>query len=182
MTRPDRTRTAPPLHPDASASSTVEQEGGRPVRPLLFMSALYLGAMIVLSGCATDRPPSGAASLTLPTSAATARGGATSSTSSTGVGAPTSTAAGRPTATLPAYQPATVTDVRSSTVLRSPDPVAKVSAFYVATLERAGWRTITSNLSRASARLIATKGADGVTIAISLARQGSSISVETYRV
>jgi hypothetical protein len=151
------------------------------VRPLLFMSALYLGAMIVLSGCATDRPPSGAASLTLPTSAATARGGATSSTSSTGAGAPTSTAAGRPTATLPAYQPATVTDVRSSTVLRSPDPVAKVSAFYAA-LERAGWRTITSNLSRASARLIATKGADGVTIAISLARQGSSISVETYRV
>jgi hypothetical protein len=149
------------------------------VRSLLVSSALYLAAMVLLAGCATDRPPSGAASLTLPTSATTTPGG---TTRSTGPDAPSSTAAGRPTATLPAYQPATVTDVRSSTVLRSPDPVAKVSAFYVATLERAGWRTITSNLSRASARLIATKGADGVTIAISLARQGSSISVETYRV
>ena len=148
------------------------------MRALLVRSALYLAAMVVLGGCATDRPPSGAASLTLPTSATTMRGGATSST---GSHAPTSTAAGRPPATLPAYQPATVAGLRSSTVLRSPDPVAKVSAFYVAALERGGWRTTSSNLGGRSARLVARKGAEGVTITISPAGRGSSIAVATYR-
>lgn len=148
------------------------------MRSLLVSSALYLAAMVLLAGCATDRPPSGAASLTLPTSATTTPGG---TTSSTGPDAPSSTAAGRPTATLPAYQPATVTDLRSSTVLRSPDPVAKVSAFYVTALERGGWRTTSSNLGGGSARLVARKGALGVTVAITPAGRGSSIAIETSR-
>jgi hypothetical protein len=148
------------------------------VRPLLVSSAVYLAAMLVAGGCATDRPPSGAASLTLPTSATTTQG---STTSSTGPKAPSSTAAGRPTATLPAYQPATVTGLRSSTVLRSPDPVAKVSAFYVAALERGGWRTTSSNLGGGTASMVARKGAEGVTITITPAGRGSSIAVETYR-
>jgi hypothetical protein len=148
------------------------------VRPLLVSSALSVAAMLVAGGCATDRPPSGAASLTLPTSATTTPGSTTSSTGST---APSSTAAGRPTATLPAYQPATVTGLRSSTALRSPDPVAKVSAFYVAALERGGWRTLSSQLGGTSARLVARKGAEGVTITITPAGRGSSIAVETHR-
>ena len=147
------------------------------MRPLLVSSALSVAAMLVAGGCATDRPPSGAASLTLPTSATTTPASTTSSTGST---APSSTAAGRPTATLPAYQPATVTGLRSSTVLRSPDPVAKVSAFYVAALERGGWRTASSRLGGTSARLVARKGAEGVTITITPAGRGSSIAVETY--
>jgi hypothetical protein len=143
-----------------------------------FLPALWVAAAAALAGCATDRPPSGPASLTLPTSAATATTSPGSTTSSTGRDTPRSTAAGRPTATVPAYQPATVIALRSTTVLRSPDPVTKVSAFYVTALERGGWRTATSSVGGRTARLVARRGAETVTIAIAPAGRGSSITVE----
>jgi hypothetical protein len=146
-----------------------------------FLPALWVAASVALAGCATDRPPSGPASLTLPTSATMTPRSTTSSTSSTRRDAPGSTAAGRPTATFPAYQPATVTALRSTTVLRSPDPVAKVTAFYVTALRRGGWRAATSNPGGRAAKLVARKGAQTVTIAIVPAGRGSSITVETSR-
>ena len=153
-----------------------------------FLPALWVAASVALAGCATDRPPSGPASLTLPTSATTAPGttapGSTapgSTTNSTGRDAPGSTAAGRPTATVPAYQPATVTALRSTTVLRSPDPVTKVTAFYVTALRRGGWRSAISNPGGRTAKLVASKDAQTVTITIVPAGRGSSITVETSR-
>jgi hypothetical protein len=149
-----------------------------------FLPALWVAASVALAGCATDRPPSGPASLTLPTSATTTPRSTTSTSGSSGSTervAPGSTAAGRPTATFPAYQPATVIALRSTTVLRSPDAVTKVAAFYIGALRRGGWRAATSNPGGRSAKLVARKGPQTATITIVPAGRGSSITVETSR-
>jgi len=62
-------------------------------------------------------------------------------------------------------------------VLKSPDSVGKVAAFYKSALKSGGWQWHTTALSSYSAHFEAAKGSAHAVIQISSAGQGVSISV-----
>ena len=66
-------------------------------------------------------------------------------------------------------------------MLRTPDSVAKVSAFYEHELAAAGWQTVSRNAVGASTNLVVRKGSAGASISITKAGPAeTSISISTY--
>ena len=83
-------------------------------------------------------------------------------------------------ASLPRYQPSTVvSDSGGSLQLTSPDPVAKVTAFYDEALAQ-GWTIISSSKSGFNTSITAKKGNVGTSLSISTTGSGSYISLVTY--
>lgn len=90
----------------------------------------------------------------------------------------TSTPLGR---TLAIYEPAEVIGhSRHLTLLRSPDSLGEVTAFYLSELHRRGWLTMSHVTGGSSAMLVARHGAHGTTISINHTGTGTAVVVASY--
>jgi hypothetical protein len=94
------------------------------------------------------------------------------------------TSAGRAaTGKLADYHPSTVvSESGTTTVLRSPDSVTKVGAFYRNALASGGWDTTASSMGSFHASFTAHRAGEGVSISVYPRLGGSGISVSRYPV
>lgn len=83
---------------------------------------------------------------------------------------------------MPDYEPSkVVSQAGGHTQLSSADSVSKVTAFYEEALKSGGWSIISAAKTSTSTNIVAKRGSQGVTVAISYAGPaGTSISVSTY--
>lgn len=87
------------------------------------------------------------------------------------------------TGKLPDYQPATVVSKNGhTTVLTSPDSLAKIGEFYKKALASGGWDTTASSMSAYHASFTAHRAHKGVNISVYPRSGGSGISISHYRV
>ncbi|MER6982225.1 hypothetical protein [Streptomyces carpinensis] len=88
-----------------------------------------------------------------------------------------------PSGSMPTYPGATVTsNVSGTTMLHSGDTVSKVGAFYVDTLAREGWKTVSKHQGEFSTNIVAKRGREGVTVQVSPTGSGTSITISKYPV
>jgi hypothetical protein len=94
------------------------------------------------------------------------------------------TAAGQAkTGKLPDYHPAAVvSESGTTTVLRSPDSVTKVGAFYQSALASGGWDTTSSSMGSFHASFTAHRAGEGVSVSVYPRLGGSGISISRYPV
>ncbi|HYB88082.1 MAG TPA: hypothetical protein VEC76_14590 [Streptosporangiaceae bacterium] len=84
---------------------------------------------------------------------------------------------------LPDYHPSTVvSDSGSSTVLKSPDSVSKIGAFYRNALASGGWVTTSSSMGSLHASFTAHRAHEGVSISVYPRFGGAGISISRYPV
>jgi hypothetical protein len=123
--------------------------------------------------------PAKTAAASAPASQApTANASAASSTGSTSAKADAST-----TGKLPDYRPATVvSDSGTTTVLKSPDSVSKIGAFYRDALANGGWDTTSASTGFLHASFTAHRAHDGVSISVYPRFGGAGISISRYPV
>src|SRR5262245_19565818 len=82
---------------------------------------------------------------------------------------------------IPEYQPSTVVSkATGSTVLHSPDPIDKVSAFYLDFVNSSGWQTVSKSTTPYSTSLTIKKPGKGASISIAPNQGGTVISISTY--
>jgi hypothetical protein len=104
---------------------------------------------------------------------------ATSAAAASGSGA--SASKSNATTTVPDYKPSSIVSKHGgSTVLSSPDPVAKVGAYYKGALAKGGWQVRSAVVTAASASFSAHRAGEGVTISVYPNASGSGISITTY--
>jgi hypothetical protein len=85
------------------------------------------------------------------------------------------------TGTLPDYQPSKlVSKTSTSTVLTSPDSVAKIGAFYADVLAKGGWQMISSSVGSFHASFTVSHDHQGASISVYPRWGGSGISISTY--
>ena len=85
------------------------------------------------------------------------------------------------TGTLPDYQPSKlVSKTSTSTVLTSPDSVAKIGAFYADVLAKGGWQVISSSVGSFHASFTVSHDHQGASISVYPRWGGSGISISTY--
>ncbi|MFJ8198870.1 hypothetical protein [Streptomyces sp. NPDC096152] len=132
--------------------------------------------VLALGACSGNPEP--APTTQPPTTTATTPASPTSPASpSSPAATPSATASGP----VPAYPGATVTTHTDGfTLLHSDDSVRKVGAFYVDTLAREGWRTISKYQGEFSVNVVAQRADEGVTVQVSPTGSGTSISITTY--
>jgi hypothetical protein len=73
-----------------------------------------------------------------------------------------------------------ISDSRYWTLLRSPDPVSHVAAFYADELRRCGWRTTSSVVTTSGATVVARLGPHGATISINDTGSGTAIMIAGF--
>jgi hypothetical protein len=108
----------------------------------------------------------------------------------TSAATPASSASGTPakadastTGKLPDYHPSTVvSDSGTTAVLKSPDSVTKVGAFYRNALSSGGWDTTASSMGSFHASFTAHRAHEGVSISVYPRFGGSGISISRYPV
>ncbi len=101
--------------------------------------------------------------------------------SATSASAPATSSASASIAGIPFYQPSsTVSQTGSSAVLTSPDPVTKVTAYYVNVADTGGWTTVSRSITSYSGNLTIKKPGQGATISVAPSGAGSVISISTY--
>lgn len=85
---------------------------------------------------------------------------------------------------IPIYQPSTlVSQATGSTVLRTPDPIDKVGAYYVNFVDTNGWQTVSRTVTQNAASLTVKKSGRGASIAVGRDPQGGTqtvIAISTY--
>jgi hypothetical protein len=82
---------------------------------------------------------------------------------------------------IPEYQPSTVVSkATGSVVLHSPDPIDKVSAFYLDFVNTSGWQTVSKSTTPYSTSLTIKKSGKGASISIAPTQGGTVISISTY--
>lgn len=82
---------------------------------------------------------------------------------------------------IPFYQPSTViTQTGNAVVLKSPDPVTKVTAFYVNAIEKGGWNSVSKTITNYNGNLTVRRPGHGASISISPSGSSSLISISTY--
>jgi hypothetical protein len=82
---------------------------------------------------------------------------------------------------IPEYQPSTVVSTATgSVVLHSPDPIDKVSAFYLDFVNTSGWQTVSKSTTPYSTSLTIKKSGKGASISIAPTQGGTVISISTY--
>jgi type IV secretory pathway VirB10-like protein len=129
-------------------------------------------ATVTASAPASHAPAKGS-SAPAPASDAPAKGSAAP--------APASPARDTSAESLPDYQPATVISKSpTSATLSSPDPVAKIGAFYADVLAKDGWQVISSSAGAAHASFTAARGHQGASISVYPRSGGSGISISIY--
>lgn len=79
------------------------------------------------------------------------------------------------------YHPSTVIKQNNfALVLRSPDPVSKVGAFYKAQLAQGGWQIRSASSNAFHANFTARRDGEGVTIAVYPTGSGSGVTVAEH--
>jgi hypothetical protein len=123
--------------------------------------------------------PAKTAAASAPASQApTANASASSSAGSTSAKADAST-----TGKLPDYRPSTVvSDSGTTTVLKSPDSVSKIGAFYRDALANGGWDTTSASTGFFHASFTAHRAHEGVSISVYPRFGGAGISISRYPV
>lgn len=137
-------------------------------------------AVVLALGACSGNPSPGPSTSTAPGS----------STSSGSASSPPTSAQTSPSASgeassapIPVYPGATVVSRSTGyTLLRSNDSVSTVGSFYVDTLAKEGWQTISKYQGRWSVNVTAKRGHEGVTVQVNPAGSGTDISVATYPV
>jgi hypothetical protein len=84
---------------------------------------------------------------------------------------------------LPNYQPSTVvSESRGATVLRTSDPIDKVSAYYINLIDTGGWQAVSQTVTGHAANLVVKKSGQGASITISSNPAGPQtlIVISTY--
>ena len=82
---------------------------------------------------------------------------------------------------VPLYTPSTVHSKTDTTAtLTSPDPVTKVSNFYVGVINRDGWTTVSKSLTQVSGNLTIKKAGQGATISVAPSGSGSLVHISAY--
>jgi hypothetical protein len=82
---------------------------------------------------------------------------------------------------IPFYQPSSVhSQTSSSATLSSPDPVTKVSDYYVNVVHTGGWTTVTKSLTSHSGNLTIKRSGQGATISVAPSGSGTFITINTY--
>jgi hypothetical protein len=139
-------------------------------RPLILLILLATCGIAACSSSSSTQAPATTAT-TAPAATATTAPAATTA-------APAATAAAASGDTIPEYKPSTVlSNASGATVLKSPDPVDKIAAFYENALKTGGWQWHTTAQSSYSTHVEATKDSAHAVIQVSSAGQGASISV-----
>jgi hypothetical protein len=157
-----------PRPPHMAARRAPGNAIGIPWRGPLILLILLVTCGI--AGCSSS------SSTTAPAATTTAPAATTTAPAATTT-APAATAAAS-SDTIPEYKPSTVlSNVSGTTVLKSPDPVDKVTAFYENALKSGGWQWHTTAQSSYSTHFEAAKDSAHAVIQISSAGQGASISV-----
>lgn len=132
-------------------------------------AALVVGVTACGARTSPTREVSPAMTSAMP-SAASARDAATAS-------------AGGAIAGVPLYQPSTiVSQINGAVVLRSPDPVAKVTAFYMDAVDKGGWNSVSKTITNYNRNLTVERPGHGANISISPSGSGSLISISTYSI
>jgi len=149
-------------------------------RPLILLILLVTCGIAGCSSSSSTTAP--AATTTAPAATTTAPAATTTAPAATTTAPAATTTAPAATAassdTIPEYKPSTVlSNVSGTTVLKSPDPVDKVTAFYENALKSGGWQWHTTAQSSYSSHFEAAKDSAHAVIQISSAGQGASISV-----
>ncbi|MFE1247008.1 hypothetical protein [Streptomyces sp. NPDC058735] len=75
-----------------------------------------------------------------------------------------------------------VTEAKGFTMLRTDDSVERVGDFYIRLLEDEGWDILSKYEGETSVHLLARKGDDGLTVQVSPAGSGTTISISYYGV
>jgi hypothetical protein len=146
-----------------------------------------------LAACSVETGGSAASPVKTVTATAPASrdtGNAAAASQNNGNSAPASQNNGSPagssastTEKLPDYRPATVVSESSTTtVLKSPDSVAKVGAFYKSALANGGWDTTSASMGPFHASFTAHRAHEGVSISVYFSLGGAGISVSRYPV
>jgi len=151
-------------------------------RPLILLILLVTCGIAACSSSSSTAPPAATtappAATTAAPAATTAAPAATTAPPAATTAAPAATTAAASSDTIPEYKPSTVlSNVSGTTVLKSPDPVDKVAAFYENALKSGGWQWHTTTQSSYSTHFEAAKDSAHAVIQISSAGQGAAISV-----
>jgi len=145
-------------------------------RPLILLMLLVTCGIAACSSSSSAAAPATTAAAAAATTAAATTAAAVPAT--TAAAAPATATPAASGDTIPEYKPSTVlSSVSGTTVLKSPDSVAKVAAFYENALKSGGWQWHTTARSAYSAHFEAAKGSAHAVIQISSAGQGVSIAV-----
>jgi hypothetical protein len=132
-------------------------------------------AAAALAACSGHSSPAPTATVT---TTAPASQPAAASTSAAAASAP---ATGPATGSLPEYQPSTeVTKSAGYTLLKSPDSVDKINAFYKNALAQGGWDVISASAGPYHGSFTVDRGSEGATISVYPVGSGSEISVSTH--
>ncbi|MEZ5149992.1 hypothetical protein ACFWDA_21710 [Rhodococcus zopfii] len=79
------------------------------------------------------------------------------------------------------YQPSTeISRALGSAVLTTSDPLEKVSDFYVGSVDREGWQSVSRSITPHSTSLTVRKDGKGASISVSMGGDGTLISISTY--
>lgn len=145
----------------------------------LGVAAAALAGGLAAAACGGTTSPAG------PGASSGAASSGTASTAGASTGAASTGAAGgtgQSVAGVPFYQPSTtVSQAVGSVVLSSPDPVPKVSAFYVNAVGKGGWTTVSKSITQYSASLTVKKAGQGASISVAPgAGTGTVITISTY--
>ncbi|MBO0875400.1 MAG: hypothetical protein J2P19_18625 [Pseudonocardia sp.] len=131
-----------------------------------FAAAAALLAVVGASACGGSAAPSQPPPAAPPPTTANASPGAGASGSIKGI---------------PFYQPSTVrSQTEATVVLSSPDPVTKVSDYYVNMVNSGGWTTVAKSITLYSGNLTIKKSGQGATISVAPSGSGSVITISTY--
>jgi hypothetical protein len=112
---------------------------------------------------------------------ASACGGSTAPSHPTSPGASESAGATASIKGVPFYHPATVrSHTGASATLTSPDPVTKVTDYYVSVVNAGGWTRVSKSITPYSGHLTIKKSGQGATISVAPSGSGSVINISAY--
>jgi hypothetical protein len=147
------------------------QKVNRPRRRQGLWIAAAVVAAVAAAGCSSSPSPS-------PTVTATATETVTATPPGAAGGAAT---AGESIKGITFYRPSTVVSHSGdSAVLNSPDPVTKVTDYYVNLVNTGGWTVVSKSVTPDNGNLVIKKAGQGATIDISPSGTGSVITISTY--
>jgi hypothetical protein len=153
------------------------------------LASVAVAALVAAGAAACGAADGGSAASSAKTAAASApasQAPAASPSAATQASSASDTSAGASasaTGKLPDYHPSTVvSDSGTTTVLKSPDSVTKVGAFYRNALSSGGWDTTASSMGSFHASFTAHRAHEGVSISVYPRFGGSGISVSRYPV
>jgi hypothetical protein len=82
---------------------------------------------------------------------------------------------------IPIYQPSkVVSQAPGSIMLTSPDPVDRVSDFYVDAVDHGGWQSVSENITSDSTHITVQKPGQGASISIARTGSGTVISISGH--